>query len=234
MLKINKFLDKKEEIDVANDGEYNIRQSMAMLMKQIDKQKMKIIGLNNKIKNNDGGNRFLLNTRKIAIGTQTTETIYSEDQIIIIYDKLNESKKKLHELKEQQKRSSNTNNELKSELEDLKILKNKYFDEVQEKTKTISELEIIQMKFINSEKQQTNIQKQIKEILEQKQKLENELKEKTEKVIELTDINKTFQETLFNQNPENYDQGKLFIYHYYHYFDDDDLLFFMLFYLILI
>jgi DNA repair exonuclease SbcCD ATPase subunit len=207
MLKINQFLDKKEEIDIGNNPEYNIKQSMGMLMKQIDKQKMKIIGLNNRIKNSDGANKFISNTRKIAIGTQTSETIYSEDQIIIIYDKLNETKKKLHELKELQKRSTNTNNELKGELEDLKILKNKYFDEVQEKTKTISELEIIQMKFINSEKEQRNTHKQIKQIMEQKQNLENELKEKTEKIKELTDINNTFQETLFNQNPEDIDQG---------------------------
>ena len=167
-------------------------------MRQIDKQKMKIIGLNAKVQNFNKETHLspIRSIRTIHISTQTNETIYSEEQIMIIYEKLNDSKEKVRALKEASKRSEQMKENLTNELDDLKILKNKYQEDSLEKAKQILDLEIVQRKYLEIEQLMSEEQQQNQKLEKKLDNLKKDYHQMKERVIELKDINQTMHDTL--------------------------------------
>lgn len=211
MNKINTFLESKIEERPTTEVEKTMKQNMTLLMKQLDKQKMKIIGLNAKVQTlNQSKDKFRSRSnRRVQIATQTTENFYSEEQIMVIYEKLNEHKEMVKSLKETEAKLEQKIESQLNEIEDKNILNNNLKEEAQQKSKRILELEVFQSKFLEVRKKLQFCEKDLKQAKEKCDETNAKLEENQEKLQKINDINETLQTSL--KIFEEHDIGFYFI-----------------------
>lgn len=208
MNKINTFLETKIEERETTQVEKTMKQNMTLLIKQLDRQKMKIIGLNAKVQT--------LNKHKVkdrppisrhsAVACQTNENYYSEEQIMVIYEKLNEHKEMLKSIKESEAKLEQKIESQLNEIEDKNILNNNLKEEAIQKSKRIVELEVFQAKFLEVRKKLLFSDKDLKTAKIKLSDALTKLQEIEERSKRLTDINETLQTSL--KVYEEHDIGK--------------------------
>lgn len=198
MKKIDDFIGKAFTSEKQTEAERVMKENMTVLKKQLDKQKMKIINLNSKMKSLNKMEQMPARKilRQSVATTQTIENFYNEEQLMTIYEKLNESKENLRNLKERLKQLDVEKEILQNELENVTILKNKYQEESLDKTKIISDLQGVQAHLMETEKR-------IKDLLKEKetstfkiQDLQGEVESLSKEVVELKDLNETMHNTI--------------------------------------
>jgi soluble cytochrome b562 len=202
MKRINDFIGKSNVGEKSSEMERVMKENMTVLKKQIDKQKMKIISLNSKMKSLNKMEH--MPARKIVkrsvATTQTIENFYNEDQLMTIYKKLNESKENGRLIKEKNKQLEVEKEIIQNELENLTVLKNKYQEESLDKTKIISDLQGVQAHLLELEKNLNKVKIE-KETANSKLKdMQEEYDIALKKIDELKDLNETMHKTIMSEN----------------------------------
>ena len=200
--KVNKLLEKKLDEDTPECDRLK-KKNMNVLMKQMDKQKNRLIGMDQNSTKQGSDRKKKLNPnpkrRMVSNGTQTTEQMYGEEQVILIYGKLNESKEKIREHIENEKKLKNEKEELINEIEDLKVCKTNLETDTADKDTKISELNMYQEKYLDLVKKMKDKDKDL-DLLKQNQVISSKNAEKfKKKLAEFQDLNKTMHETLLVQ-----------------------------------
>lgn len=198
MRKIDEFIGKGNSSEKQTEAERVMKENMTVLKKQLDKQKMKIITLNSKMKSLN--QMEALPARKIlrrsVATTQTIENFYNEEQLMTIYEKLSESKENLRNFKEKNKQLDMEKDILKNDLKHLTILKSKYQEESLDKTKIISDLQGLQALALETEKQLKARSRELEQAKQRAENLQAEYAAAMEQLTELKDLNATMHDTL--------------------------------------
>lgn len=198
MRKIDEFIGKGVSNEKQTEVERVMKENMTVLRKQLDKQKMKIITLNSKMKTLNQMDQMPVRriVRNCVATTQTIKNFYDEDQLITIYGKLSESKENARVLKEKMKQMDMEKEILENELKNVTILKNKYQEESLDKTKIISDLQGIQAHVLETEKQLKIITRQRDQAKIRGESLQAEYTAAMEQMAELKDLNETMHNTI--------------------------------------
>jgi chromosome segregation ATPase len=198
MKKIDDFIGKAFNSDKQTEAERVMKENMTVLKKQLDKQKMKIITLNSKMKSLNKMEQLPSRKiiRKCVATTQTIENFYNEEQLMTIYEKLSESKETLRNFKEKKKQLEVEKEILQNELENVTILKNKYQEESLDKTKIISDLQGVQAHLMETEKQIKLITKERDRANLKNNDLQSQYTTAMEQITELKDLNDTMHKTI--------------------------------------
>ena len=204
MKRINDFIGKSTVGEKTSEMERVMKENMTVLKKQIDKQKMKIISLNSKMKSLNKMEH--LPERKIVkrsvATTQTIENFYNEDQLMTIYKKLNESKETGRIFNEKNKQLEVEKEIMQNKLENLTVLKNKYQEESLDKTKIISDLQGVQAHMLELEKKNKKITAERNAANLKAREFEEEYKAAQDQVIKLKDLNQTMHKTLMVEDSD--------------------------------
>lgn len=198
MRKIDEFIGKGVSNEKQTEAERVMKENMSVLKKQLDKQKMKIITLNSKMKTLNKMEHMPARriVRKCVATTQTVKNFYNEEQLMTIYEKLSESKDSLRGLKEKNKQQEMEKKILENELKNVIILKNKYQEESLDKTKIISDLQGLQAHVMETEKQLKAATRALEQEKMKAQSLQTDYAAAMEQVAELKDLNETMHNTI--------------------------------------